>query len=75
MVGIATYGGRVAIDGVSMSKSAAEAEAIAIAFVSMSKSVDQIPKIDIVITEGFRRLETANGSNNWRKESKPTEGN
>ena len=74
MVGIATYGGRIAIDGVAV-VSAAEAEAIAIAFVSMSKSIDQIPKIANVINEGFRRLETANGSNNWRKESEPTEGN
>ena len=63
MVGTATDGGRVPIDKVVV-VSVAEAEVVVVAFVSMSKLVEQIPKIVIVITEGFRRSETANGRSN-----------
>ena len=48
---------------------------MAVAFVSMSKLMEQIPKIVIVIIEGFRRSEITNGSSNCRKEQELAEGN
>ena len=74
MDGTGSDDGRVAMDGVVV-VSATEAEAGVVALFSMREWVEKIPKIVIVITEGFRRSETTNGCSNWRKEPEPTEGN
>ena len=69
MDGTVTDGWRVAVEGISIGGVvvAPTVEAGAVTFVSISKSVDQIPKIVIVRNEGFRRSETINGGRNQNR--------